>query len=329
VEQTTHPRAFKFRFVRNGQAIGLFTSQRGVAEERELVLGKHTLSYEEILSSTARDNRLLLTLAPTARLSDPLARLAVENSALVLETDKTRARLLEKHINRICSAREVDRSRQRLAEAGKSDLFRATTCPECQSSVDLSEMESPYYVYCRYCETVFKEGGGAVTRGAVHRVCDECHMFDRIQRYTEFYFYFLLVVYGFSYRVRFVCDNCAHAIFMRTLFANLLFIVGLPASIYVKVKSLSGRDPYWKELARANALSRKGRYPEAAVLYSQLQMRYADHPGLLMNEGMGHLYGNDVNGAIVCFQRSLKACGNYLPVLRLIHQLQQGSSGRS
>jgi hypothetical protein len=324
MQQADYPRAFKFRYVQKGQTVG-FGSQKGVAEDRELILGKETLVYDDLMSATARDNRLLLVLAPQARLSDLLAKRSMERAAIALETDKVKAQLLAKHINRICSLREVEKTRQRLAEAGKSDLFRTTTCPDCESTIDLSELDRSSHVYCRYCETVFQEGGEAVTRGALYRVCEGCGMFDRIRPYTEFYFYFLLVVYGFSYSTRHVCDNCAHRIFLKTFFCNLIFLLGLPSSIYVKIRSLSGRDPYWKELARANALSRKGRYQEADVLFSQLQMRYADHPGLLMNEGIGHLCGNDGNGAVACFQRTLRSCPNYLPVLRLMHQLQEAA----
>jgi hypothetical protein len=154
-------------------------------------------------------------------------------------------------------------------------------------------------------------------------------MFDRVRGYTEFYFYFLIVAYGYSLKVRHVCDSCAHALFKKTFFANLLFVFGVPSSIYLKLKSLTGRAPHFKELAKANSLARKGRYRQAsAIYYSRLYEKIPEHPGLLMNEGLGHLVGDDVDGARACFQRAQKACSNYLPVLRLISRMENAPATR-
>jgi tetratricopeptide (TPR) repeat protein len=189
-------------------------------------------------------------------------------------------------------------------------------------------MPSTPYVYCRYCETVFaaKKGKEIITRGSTYHECDECGMFGRIRGYTEFYFYFLLVAYGFSYKERYLCDSCAHRMFVKTLLTNLIFILGVPSSIYAKLKSLTGREAGLKKLGRASALSRAGKYQQAAPIYQQIYQKHPEHPGLRMNEGIGHLRGNDVQGAMRCFEQSLKACGNYLPVIRLIRQMQQAPS---
>jgi tetratricopeptide (TPR) repeat protein len=151
-------------------------------------------------------------------------------------------------------------------------------------------------------------------------------MFDRVRGYTEFYFYFLLVAYGFSMKRRFVCDNCADSIFRKTLLRNLIFLLGVPSSIYLKLKSITGREPFLRELAKANTLARKGRYKEAAPIFAKLQSKYPEHPGLLLDEGMGYLMGKNYSGAVGQFNRALMSCNNYLPALRLMQQIQNPSN---
>jgi hypothetical protein len=314
--------SFKFRFVNQGQALSqeLF-AQKGVANEREILLGKEVLIYDDIADTTTRDQRVIIALSNTACLSQKLSRHLVNNSALVLEVYRGKCLGLEKYIDRITSAKEVEKKKQRLSEAGQFHLFQSVTCPECQATIDLSDFERTSYVYCRFCETVFKENL-SMTKGSTYRLCDECGMFDRVRSYTEFYFYFLFFVYGFYYKRRHVCDNCADGIFWKMFFLNLLFVIGVPSSLWLKIKSLTGRDPYLKQLAKANGLSKKGNYQTADKIYERLSQRYPEHPGLLLNEGLGHLRGKDATGAVHRFGRALKSCSNYYPALRLLHQLQ-------
>ncbi|RLC90557.1 MAG: hypothetical protein DRI77_14695, partial [Chloroflexi bacterium] len=128
---------------------------------------------------------------------------------------------------------------------------------------------------------------------------------------------------GFSYKRRYLCDSCANSLFWKMFLTNFLFVLGILPSIYLKIKSLTGRDPYLKELAKANGLARKGQHQKASIIFDRLYERYPDHPGLLMNEGLGNLIGNDVNGAVNCFTHSLKACSNYLPVAQLMRRMQK------
>ena len=89
-----------------------------------------------------------------------------------------------------------------------------------------------------------------------------------------------------------------------------------------------GRDRYFQQLPKANANSLKGKYQKAEPLYNQMYQHFLEHPGLLMNEGLGHLIGNDITTAMSCFKRSLKSCSNFYPVLSLLDRLQS-SDGKS
>jgi hypothetical protein len=92
------------------------------------------------------------------------------------------------------------------------------------------------------------------------------------------------------------------------------------------IKAQIGRDPYFQNLAQANKLARKGKYQEADEIYDKLFSLYPDHPGILMNKGLGHLHGKDGNGGMALLTRSLKACANYLPTLQFIKRMQQAAS---
>jgi predicted Zn-dependent protease len=89
------------------------------------------------------------------------------------------------------------------------------------------------------------------------------------------------------------------------------------------VKALSGHEPEMKDLPRANALARKGKAREAEAIYMRLLQRLPEHPGLLVNQGMGYLQAGDGQQGVESLNRSLRACSNYQPARRLLLRLQQ------
>jgi len=167
-----------------------------------------------------------------------------------------------------------------------------------------------------------------VSNSDTYSICDECQMYDRLRGYTVFYFYFLLVVYGWSMKRRFVCDTCATNIAQRALLTNLIFLLGVPSSIYMWIKAQTGREPYFQDLAKANKLARKGKFKEADEIYDRLFSLYPDHPGLMMNKGLGHLHGKDGSGGMNFLTRSLRACANYFPSIQLVQRIQKGSQAK-
>ena len=320
---------FKFKYVNSGGYATGFFSQKAILTESKMTLGKDELSYADVWDTTTRDRRLVLAISPHVNLMDKkLLNNLLEGRILVLEIYQAEPLTVEKFIDRISSRHHVERRRQELIAAGQSHLFHSTTCPECQATIDLSNLNRSSYVYCRFCESIFPESYPAITNGSKYRICDECHMFDRVQGYTEFYFYFLLVVYGFYAKRRHLCDNCAHRVFIKAFLLNLIFILGVPSAIWMKIKSMSNRDPALKSLSKATGLSKKGNYAKAEEIYHTLYKTYPDHPGLLMNQGLGHLFGGDGNGATNCFNRSLRACPNYQPVLRLFQEFETAANRR-
>jgi tetratricopeptide (TPR) repeat protein len=326
------PLAFKFKFVRDGHEIGL-RSKKGIIGPTGLQLDALPIAFDEIAETASRDNRLILALDPRSPVVQALQKVLAGNTTLALSISGAQARDLKRRIDQRNSARDADRHRQQLAAEGKDGLFRTAPCTHCQSTLDLSEMGRSSYVYCPYCETTLTGDGRVVASGDRYTVCDECRLFGRVQGYTEFYFYFLILAYGFSWKRRHVCDSCAQRMFTKTLLVNLVFLLGIPSAIWVKIKSMMGRDATYPKLAKANSLARKGQYSEAAPLYQRIYQTYPDHPGLLRNEALAHFNGKDVSGAMEYLNRALRACPTYAPagesMQRLNAMLSQVAAGPS
>jgi len=309
---------FKYSYV---YATTLF-AKKGTASTTALTLDGLEIPYANITDVSYRDNHFVIGLTSNTPLPPKIKKQLQNNRYLVLNVSRKIARELKRHIDRRGSVLWAESHRQRLASAGKDELFATLACTHCGATIDLSEVERTTYIYCPYCASIVNHSRQIVSNSDVYDVCDECHMYDRVRGYTVFHFYFLLVVYGYSSNRRFVCDTCAASLAQRTLLLNLLFILGIPSAVYMWIKSQTGRDPYFKDLAKANKLARKGKYQQADEIYDRLFSLYPEHPGLLMNKGLGHLHGNDGNAGIGFLTRSLKACGNYLPALQIIQRLR-------
>ena len=91
----------------------------------------------------------------------------------------------------------------------------------------------------------------------------------------------------------------------------------------MRVKALTGHDPEMNELPRANALARKGKAREAEAIYGRLLKRLPEHPGLLLNQGMGYLHTGDGQQGVESLNRSLRACSNYRPAMQMRLRLQR------
>jgi hypothetical protein len=312
---------FEFRYVRGGQTA--FGKRHGAIGPAALTVDDTEVPYEQLLDTTCRGQRMILALGGGVQAGPRLGKFLLEGGALVIHPLKLDARQLERAIDRRVSAHQSELRRQDLIARGMGHLVRTMPCPVCKATVDLSGLDHTRYTYCPFCESLFTDDGRDVTDGRVYRTCDECGLFDRIQQYPEFYFYFLLVVYGFSYKRRFLCDACAHRLFIKALAINFIFLLGIPTAVWVKVKSVRGRAPGFESLADGNALARRGRYQDAAPLFAEALRSHRDHPAILMNQALGHLAGGDQTGAARTLARSVAACNNYVPVLQLMQPAQQ------
>ena len=315
MSQNLQPTSFKFRFVVGGATKGFFRSPKGVVGTDDLRLDDTTIPYGAIGDTITRGNRLILQILPPTLEGEAGQYLA--DSVLVLEPKGIAADRLEIAIDRRVAAARLDEMRRLAQEEGTEHLIRVESCPTCEAEVDLTGLDRSLYVYCPYCDSIH-ETGRTTSLGRAYRTCDECQFFGRVQQYPEFYFYFLLIFYGFSYKKRFLCASCAHRLFVKALLVNLIFVIGVPTAVWVKVKSKIGRDPGMMELHVATALARKGKLREAAPVFDSIRRRFPEHPGVLMNEGLACLKHGDTIGGNQRLERALSACPNYDPLLRLL-----------
>ena len=320
------PIAFKYKLTTDGTA-SWFRSKPAELNEQGLQLFEETIPFEHIWQTEGADNLVLMVLDPETVLSEETTKHVGEGNALILQVSGVAAATLAATIDRHASAAQADKRRQELTEQGKGDQYRVATCPQCQATIDLSEMDPSTYIFCTSCNSVFQEGGTNATDGSTYQHCEQCGMFDRIKSYTEFYFYFLLVFYGFSSKKVYVCDRCAHGLFLKTLAANALFILGVPNAIIIKLRSMSGRDPSLQQLAKANSLAIKGKIDEAVPIYREMHTTYKGHPGLLFNEAIGYFEAERQEEGVKMLEASLNVCSNYWPTIQLINQNGGGENG--
>ena len=239
------------------------------------------------------------------------------DSVLVIEPERIGAERVEAEIDRHVSRHMLAARRSAAAAEGKEHLIRASTCPTCAAEIDLTDFDSGSYVFCPFCSSVFL-GHNSQTLGREYRGCDECGYFGRVQEYPEFYFYFLLIVYGFRYNKRYLCTSCANGLFWKALLLNSIFVIGVPTAVWVKIKSVLGRDPGMADLRRATELAKKGRVRDAAPLFQTVLQHHPDHPGVLLNEGLGWFIAGDEASGSQRFSQALRSCPNYVPLMRLI-----------
>jgi hypothetical protein len=74
-------------------------------------------------------------------------------------------------------------------------------------------------------------------------------------------------------------------------------------------------------LDKANKLALKGRHREADPTYQKILQQHQEHPGVLYNQALANLEGQDPALGASLLSRSLKACPNYQPSQNLVEAL--------
>lgn len=315
---------FKFRYVVGGNATG-FMATKGQLTEEGLKLGDFLLGFSAVVDSTTRDDRVVLTIDS----SDPglpveLRQKLQQDHFLVLHISGMKAEALERLIDRHASVHEAEACRARLVAEGRGEQFRTTICPCCSATVNLSELPETPYVYCRFCETLFGQQTARLGSKNSYRHCDECGYFDRVQGYGEFYFYFLLVVYGFRHQRRHMCDDCGAKLANKLLAINSIFILGVPNALACAFRARAGRDPELSPLAKANRLAKKGKMDLAGAEYQKVLDVLPGHPGVQLNMARGYFTSQRSSEGLQSLRQSIDQCANFDPAITIAARISQG-----
>ena len=313
-------KAFKFKFFVNGNPKGMFNS-KGSASDTGLQLGEDHLPYASVLDSTNRDERLVLILSPQDPAISATLRSNMTQNALVLAVAGNKAELIERCVDRFASRLAAEKKKEALTKSGEGHTFRSSVCPCCDSTVDLTGYEKTAYTYCRFCESLFGDGVENLKGAPQYRTCDECGYHDRVQGYGAFYFYFLLIIYGFRHSRSHLCDTCGKSLSNKLLAMNSIFLLGVPNAIACFVRARAGKDHRMKSLAQANRLAQKKKFDLAEAEYRKSLRVFKDHPGVHYNRALAYLTSGDSETGLNALQDALKSCPNYLPALRVKQNL--------
>lgn len=310
------PLEFRFHWLNDqGQPQG-FRRKKGRFDGELLVLDDVEIPAAAILHVEVRENRMAMAVMT-----------ADGKQATVLLMPASR-----RDTERIKSALDIARSdvwaqmhREELEKKGRGHAVRTSVCPHCDATLILTDMPVTPQIYCRFCHSLSTVSPDLepVPGERTLRICDECGMFSKPRRFTIFYFYFLLVVYGFHYRFTWRCPPCMRGDAWKMLFGNLIFLLGVPVALVQLFRSYGGTDfvgPF-KGLDTGNIRARKGDFAGALDQYRAIQERVPHSAGIKYNLGFALRQQGDRERAAGAFQAALDECSNYAPAYAHLREL--------
>ena len=314
------PFRFKFQFVgENGRAKGLFR-KRGTFDGETLVLKEDELPAAALLDVVVRDDVMLFAVPLPGEDGEP----AVGNVA-IKTAGAAAAGKLKGLLDVARSAAWAEAHRKELEGKGEAADFRTRDCPHCTATVVLSGMPKTPQVFCPFCEALFNVAtiAEAPKWERLHRVCDECGYFAAPRKFTVFYFYFLVVAYGWRSRTTYRCPACMRPDAWKMLAGNAPFVLGVPVAL-TQLARTYGSDlaggPY-AGLDAGNKAARKGKFDVAVAKYRAILDRVGAGAGVKYNLGLALLGEGERDRAADALRASLADCANYAPAYRTLAPL--------
>jgi Tetratricopeptide repeat len=308
-----HYLAFKFHWLNDkGQATSMFR-KKGNFDGEILTLENTEVPVATILHLAVRETKMALSYA-TGKERDPVSVLLIQPSS------KKEAEQLKKILDISRSAVWAKQHQQALEKKGLGHIFRDAVCPQCDATLILSDMPVTPQVYCHFCDslsTVDAESG-PIKEEKDLRICEECGMYTRPQKFTILYIYILLVVNGFWQKETWRCPPCMRGDAWKMLFGNMLFLVGLPIAIVQLFRSYGGSSVggRFKGLDTGNIKARKGDLAGAVASYRGILERVPVTAGVKYNLGVALLAQGNNEKAAGSFELALRDCANYAPAYR-------------
>ncbi|REJ71482.1 MAG: hypothetical protein DWQ34_12555 [Planctomycetota bacterium] len=309
------PLEFKFHWLNEkGQQTGLLR-KKGRFDGTTLVLDDIEVPASVIVHVETRDNRMALSAMTQSG----------EPATLLLMPTNTRQLKAALDVSR--SGVWAEMHREALEKKGLGRTFRSEECPECGATLILSGMPASPQLYCRFCHTLSTIADDLQPPPGEKqlRLCDECGMFSKPRRFTIFYFYFLLVVWGWWSRSTWRCPACMRGEAWKMLAANFVFVLGIPVALVQLFRSYGGTDlagPF-RGLDTGNIKARKGDVGGALQQYRAILERVPHCAGLKYNLGLALLQQGDKSRAADAFAAALDECVNYVPAYAVVRPLYE------
>lgn len=301
---------FKFHWVdEQGNAQG-FLAKKGQLDNETLALDDTKIPVPAILEVEVRSDYLIFSVMT----NEP------EPGHLIIKTGKTKQ--LKAELGRLRSAAWAAAHREQLESEGQGHTFREVTCPSCAAVIDVTNMEKTPQISCGFCHTIstidVTDAGEDPQPATIERgfqICDECGMYSKPRQFTIFYFYFLLVIYGYRYHTTWRCPGCMRGEAWKMLFGNLIFVLGVPVALVQLFRSYGGTDVggLHSGLDGANLLARKGELERAVGSYRTILNQRPINAGVKYNIGLALLSQERHGDAARIFESALADCSNYQP----------------
>ena len=309
---------FKFKWLNSqGQPEG-FRSKKGHFDGETLVLDDVQLPAGVLMNVEFREQRMVVAF-PNEN-GEPMH--------LLFQLTSGSADRLNQMLGLARSRAWAKNHKEELTKQGRGNEYRDATCPNCNAMVDLTGFPATPQVSCHFCHTMSTIDAGSFDAPQPeknYRLCDECGMFSKPRRFTIFYFYFLLVVYGFWQKQTWRCPGCMRGEAWKMLFGNLLFVLGVPVAIVQLVRSYGGTDVGGKYpgLDSANIKARSGKFEPAIEAYRKILSKQPTSAGVKYNIALAFLHRDDYEGAAQMLEFSLADCANYEPAAQALASCYQ------
>ncbi|NNJ24215.1 tetratricopeptide repeat protein [Alienimonas chondri] len=336
------PLRFKFQFLNEqGQPTGIFR-KKGSWDGETLTLDDLVLPAPALLDVQAREKLLFLAIPEATgpsgdeqddEFDEPAADGGIQLATLGLTVSGgATAKSLKAAVDIARSGVWAEGHRKELEKEGRGAAFRTARCPHCDATVVLSDMPKSPQVFCSFCDTLWNERTAADPPGweKAHKVCDDCGYYAAPRKFTVFYFYFLLVVYGWRTRTTWRCPACMRGDAWKMLVLNTPFVLGVPVALTQLARTygsgLTG-GPY-AGLDAGNKAARAGKFDAAIAKYRAILERLGAGAGVKYNLGMALAGEGDLNRAADAFLASLSDCSNYAPAYQRVMPLLE-ETGRT
>ena len=311
------PLTFKFRWMDEGNVSGGMFALTGSFDGKNLTLDEEAWPISDIVGVGVYDHVMALVITQD---DEQLSRTIVFKG----ESPET----IKRAIDGARSSIEVAEEQVRLIQQGQGSSFRSVVCPHCTASISLSRFADSPQCYCSYCETLFtirgQYGGRDLDANTLeqnlepkYRMCEECGMYSFPQKFSKFYFIFVLYFTHIVSEKTVRCSACMRWEAWKMLFGNIFGLLGLPVAVTQLIRSYRGRvekGPL-KGLDDANILANRGKIDRALDRYDVLMDNLPINAGIKYNIGSGLLTKGDAVHAESMFLLSLEDCSNFAPSL--------------
>lgn len=309
---------FRFRFVGPSGKPNLILRNTGSVTRDGIFLAQQRIFFRDVHSVSTHNSKLIINLLPYATTTREICEYVFpKHNSIVIQVEELLADKIKSIIDQRCTGLVAKDKWGDLPKEERGKHYKYIGCPRCDSIIDLTELHESHYVHCKYCEAIFDRFGYILAGSEDYRICPECDYYGRVRDNLDFQFHGMGQK-GFSSRTYHCCDTCAHRIFLKNVWKNMVLLVGFGVTVFQKLRSKRDRNPFYKELTEANLLAQNGDMVNADILFSSITFRNDGHPGLHHNYGKAYLANGDRDRAAFQFKKALEACSNYHPVLEIL-----------